>query len=438
MKKKFILLVISTFLISACNGQDEDKNLKKQDSEKNEETKDEIEEEVEEENKITLSDIEVAPIDKLVDDEVVTIDHNILPHNDIGKSDGMHIFYGDNDIIASVFDVGTFRYDLSTEEMIWVIPEMTTSFDVLDNSILYYSSLDNKKVNLTALSTKDGEIVQTYIHNEYEIASYPSVFDDYILFRADTIGEEYGRPESLLAFERDSGNFLWSTPTDGVTHSAVELEDSFLLYNEYVPEGDDYLFDDTAFVYDKETGEEKYTIVEDTIGKKPVFNDEGLYFLDYGESTISRYDFEGNLEIKEEMEVGFGAHQLIQPVVTDNSYIAANDEGIAWYETDLSGIQFQIGRGESTIRWMESTDKRLYAIISEDMEDDLELYSIVSIDIDTGEVYSKTEIAATEKNLLSHPHVSDNKFHFSFGKQEKEQWEHYIFSSDNVNKPFDE
>src|SRR5699024_10307882 len=199
--------------------------------------------------------------------------------------------------------------------------------------------------------------------------------------------DQEDKEKDLVVYDLETDSKLWETPVISI-HEQVPLDlgDSFLFINDYGKGDERYMDDETAYAYNKETGEEEFEIQAAASGKRINMNDEGIYFMDSSEDIIQLYDLDGNLKEELQLTVGFHPNETT-PFVTDESVIFADHDGIVWYEPDWSGEQQRVAFGDSVIRYLEGTEDRLYVIVSEDSaEVEGDAFYVVSIDQETGEL----------------------------------------------------
>src|SRR5699024_607640 len=118
-----------------------------------------------------------------------------------------------------------------------------------------------------------------------------------MLFVSTLKDKQDDHDKDLIVYDLASDNILWTKPVAGIHDQlVVDLGDNVLLVNEYEAGEDRYEADETAYVYDKKTGEDKFNIVAESIRKTPVVNDEGIYFADFDDNIIQLYDFDGTVK----------------------------------------------------------------------------------------------------------------------------------------------
>ncbi|MBS4206559.1 hypothetical protein [Bacillus sp. FJAT-50079] len=397
---------------------------------------------VEIEKEMTISEAPVTPFENIDGKTAV----KLFPKDWADPYDAeqlrFYMYYGDQELITAAKDDGIYRYDLREDKVVWELPYRSVDSG-MHNGVFYVTQTEesNAYAMVSAISIEDGKILHNYDFNDHEMANHLTLSDNYMLFISkliDRTNEPDEHNEDLLVVDLQTEELLWTTPTAAVSNHRpiVELDDGFLLVNYFESGGIAIATDQTSHVYDKNTGNEIYQITADTLNDKPVANEHGIYFLDFRENVIKLYDFNGTLLKEVNPQISFEYYQLIQPAATSESLIYADNEGIVWYETDLSAVQHRVELGECAVRYMTATDDRIYAIVSENTEDESEIFYVVSLDIHTGEIYEKIELETNANTIHAH-HVFNNKYHFALFNPENDDEEiYYVLSGSDVNKPF--
>lgn len=433
--KMNLLLIAFVFLLGACSdGADkeiEQENNQEEESELELENEEDAVSDSETAELFTMASMEPTPFENLAGQTSIKImpDDWEQPYEPSKIRWGM--FYGDNEFIMSAPDKGIFRYDLAENQLKWEtqhsLAEMT-----MHNGIFYGAQLaePSNYANIGTIDIATGEITDYYEEENHQIAGLLHFMDDIMLFTSPHKDKDVNPDRDLFVYDLQSGTKLWTVPmSNRLGQEALDLGDNILLVNDLTHEGND---DQIATVYDKETGEEQFEIVANAIRKHPVVNSEGIYFADHDAGTIQLYDFTGNLIAETTSKIGFGLHQLMRPIATEEAFILADNEGIAWHSPDLSTIQHRVDLGEMTLRHLEATDDRLYVIVSDKETDE---FFIVTLDLQTGEAYEKVSLEIDDKNAVVQPHVYNNKYSFAINTGEA-GLVYYVFSSD-VNRPLE-
>lgn len=338
--------------------------------------------------------------------------------------------YGDHEVITSVIDDTTYRYNLENQSVVWKNPNVhgTTSTFELHNGVLYISEgLKTDYASVAAVSIEDGKVMKTYEHEDYKMTHHIRVYDKYLIFFAQPKNDKKNKTE-LLTFDIKSGKFLWAVPIDGPIYTPVETKDAFLYM-------DNKTMEDKFNAFDKKTGEKLYTIEAKTNNSEPVVNDTGTYFVDYMESAIYKYDFEGNLLEEMNSSKNLNRYQSIQPIATPNFLVYVEDEAVVWADSNLSHEIQRIEIGETTLLKMFSTDNRIYLITRDGDSDNGEFYA-VTLDLETGDMMSKVALELPYQPGFDQAHVYNDKFHFAIHSEGVKERIHYIFSGGDVHKEF--
>lgn len=346
------------------------------------------------------------------------------------------LYYGDQEFIAMPLNDGIFRYDAAEDEVVWEIDNRSAGSMMYDGQLYVKQLVDSTPASISVVNLEDGSAKTVFEEESHRNVVDLYFLDDLMLFSAPPYDRE-DQEKDLIVYDLDTDSKFWDTPVYGL-HGLhpLDIGDYLLFVNDYGKGDESYAEADTAYAYDKETGEEAFEIQADSSGKMPLANEKGIYFVDGSDDVIQLYDFDGNK--KEELQLAVGIHpNETTPVVTDESVIFADLDGIVWYEPDLSGEQQRVEFGESDIRHLHGTDDRLYAVVSEDSDEEGDAFYVVSIDLETGEVYGKVAIE-TADNTLHAMHIYNNKFHFAVNDPESGEEIYYVFSGEDVNKPFNE
>lgn len=445
MKHKIgLLLLVIIFVLGACSTNNEeliDNNVEENEINneenqvgQNNETNDAEENDVEE--SFTISSMEETPFEEVDGKTAVKMyTEDWADPYDLQEL-RLKMYYGDNEFITAAPDQGIFRYDLKEDQVIWE-NDLTVASSEMYDGFLYGTQMEDSGnyASIGVLDLEDGSVKKMYEEKDRSIAHRIKKIDDLLFFTTPPIDKDADYDADLIAYDLNTDTIRWTTPVVGISdHRPIDLGDNILLFNRYENREEGMLSEDTAYIYDKETGEEKFKIVADAIQRDPTVNDEGIYFADFNETKIRLYDFDGNLKNEIEPEIGFGLYQLIRPIATEEAFIYADNEGIVWYDPDLSTIQHRVELGDSTIRYMEATDDRVFAIISEKTDEDEDEFFNISLDIETGEVYEKVAIETQDNSTVRAQHVYNNKYHYAVVDVEAGKEVYYVFSGEDVNK----
>ncbi|WP_458948612.1 hypothetical protein [Oceanobacillus sp. CAU 1775] len=430
-----LLLIAFVLLLGACsdgsNMEIEQENNQNEESQVDLENEEDAVSESEPEETFTLASMESTPFEDLAGQTAI----KVMPgdwEQPYELSDirwGM--FYGDNEFIMSAPDEGVFRYDLAENQLKWETKHSLAE-KAMHNGVFYGAQLADPSnfANVGTIDIATGEITGYYEEENHQIAGLLHFMDDLMLFTSPANDKDKNPDRDLFVYDLQSKTKLWTVPmSNSLGQQAIDLGENILLVNDLTHEGND---DQIASVYDKETGEEQFEIVANAIRKHPVVNSEGIYFADHRAGTIQLYDFEGNLIEEATSIIGFGLQQLMRPIATEEAFILADNEGIAWYSPDLATIQHRVDFGEMTLRHLVSTDDRLYVIVSDKETDE---FFIVTLDLQTGEAYEKVSLEIDDKNAVVQPHVYNNKYSFAINTREA-GLVYYVFSSD-VDRPIE-
>src|SRR5690625_5112193 len=283
--KLSILFMTMILVLSACGGDEpEEEPTDEEDQEEVQATtpdEEGAEEEVveEETGPFVLSDMEETPFEELEGESALklyTEDWND-PYDLIEMR--WELFYGDGDFVGLAADEGIFRYDLESDEVVWSVDEGFTSATMHDG-YLYAMQMggSSSDASIAVIDITNGEIVKSYEEPEYDVAGQLHIFDEHLLFVANNMSAD---EKDLIAYDRETDSKMWSTPVEGTSgNGIVDMEDGFLMVNDYHLGDDRYSTrDETAFAYDKETGEELFQIEANTARSTPVRNEEGVYFV---------------------------------------------------------------------------------------------------------------------------------------------------------------
>lgn len=437
-----MLFLASLLLFTACgekdkntindNGQDVVNNENDQEIENNDHNND-----VGDDEAFTISAMEPTPFEEIAGKTAVKL--NTADWSDPYDVEELRwkMYYGDNEFITAAPDQGIFRYDLKNDETIWNIDGRVTEI-MMHDGVLYAAQIEksNTYANVGTLDLKSSKLQKIYEAKNYTIVTRLHFIDNLMLFAANLKDSNDNQEKDLIVYDLSSDSILWTKPVLGMhDQPVVDLDENVLLVNEFEAGEDRYEADETAYIYDKDTGEDKFNIVGTSIRKTPIVNNKGIYFADFKNNIIQLFDFDGTLKTKLEPDIEFNHYQLIQPVATEDAFIYADNEGIVWYDTELSTIQHRVELGDSTIRYMVATEDRLFAIVSEKTEDSEENFYNISLDLKTGEVFEKIALD-TNENSIRADHVYNNKYHFAVIDVKNQKEVYYVFSSD-VNKPLD-
>ncbi len=446
MKKKIgLLFLVIIFVLGACGANDEKpmNNDGEKDVVGNEENQsdandgtDNIEENDTEES-FTISSMEETPFEEIDGKTAVKMYTEDWSDPYDLQELRFKMYYGDEEFITAAPDKGIFRYDLKEDQVIWE-NDLTVASSEMYDGFLYGTQMEESSnyASIGVLDLENGTVEKMYEEKDRSIAHRIQMIDDLMFFTTPPIDKDADYDSDLIAYDLNTDTILWTTPVVGISDQRpLDLGDNILLFNNYENRAEGMMAEDIAYIYDKETGEEKFNIVADAIQRDPSINDEGIYFADFRENKIRLYDFDGNLKNEIEPEIGFSLYQLIRPIATEEAFIYADNEGIIWYEPDLSTIQHRVELGESTIRYMEATDDRIFAIISEKTDEDEDLFFNISLDVKTGEVYEKVAIETQDNSTVRARHVYNNKFHYAVVDVEASKEVYYVFSGEDVNKP---
>lgn len=437
MMKRMIWLLLFILVLGACGATDEETTENKEaQGEKVEEQDNVSEMKKEEEEAPTISNMEETPFEEV--DGKTAVKLYTADWSDPYDLEELRwkIYYGDHEFITATPDEGIFRYDLNNDQVIWE-SEATVTDTVMHDGLLYATQAEesNSYANIGAMNLEDGTIEKMYEEKDYRVAGRLHFSDDLMVFTGTNLETtDNDHTKEWIVYDKNSDAKKWTTPIAGSYHNyTLDTGTGVLFMDDEESADDTFLAEEAAYIHDKETGEELATIQAKAINQTPIMNEEGIYFADFRENTIQLYDRDGNLKEELQPEIGFSLYQLIQPIATDEAFIYADNEGIVWYDPDLSEMQHRVELGESTIRYMEATDTRVYAIISETTEEDETEFFTISLDIKTGEVYEKIALE-TNDNTVRAQHVYNNKYHFAVVDPEKKREVYYVFGED-VNQP---
>lgn len=432
-------------MLGACSTNDEKPidNKEEQNEHNNVENQDVANDEIhnneedEAEKSFTISDMETTPIEAVDGQTVVKL--YTADWSDPYDLEELRwkMYYGDNEFITAVPDKGIFRYDLKEDQVVWE-NDLTVASTEMYDGFLYGTQMAESShyASIGVLDLETGNVEKMHEETDRSIAHRIHMIDNLIFFTTPPIDKDADYDADLIAYDLNTDKIIWTTPVESISDQRpLDLGDHILLFNNYENREKGMMAEDTAYIYDKETGEEKFNIVADAIQRYPVVNGEGIYFADFRENIIQLYDLDGNLKNEIEPEIGFSLYQMIRPIATEEAFIYADNEGIVWYEPDLSTIQHRVELGESTIRYMEATDDRVFAIISEKTDEDEDEFFTVSLDINTGEVYEKVALETNDNSTVRGQHVYNNKYHFAVVDVEAGKEVYYVFSGEDVNKP---
>lgn len=428
------VLLLTLLVLGACGAAGEETTESKEAMEDNASEKENEEKEAQ-----TISNMEAMPFEEVEGKTAVKL--YTADWSDPYDLEELRwkIYYGDNEFITATPDEGIFRYDLNNDQVVWE-SELTATDTVMHDGLLYATQVEESKsfANIGAMNPEDGSIEKMYEEKDYRVAGRLHFSNDLMVFTgANLETADTENSKEWIVYDKNTGTKKWTTPIAGSYHNyTLDTGAGVLFMDDEESVDDAFLPDEVAYIHDKETGEELETIQVKAINQTPVMNKEGIYFADFRENLIQLYDHDGNLKEELQPEIGFGIYQLIQPIATDEAFIYADNEGIVWYDPDLSEMQHRVELGESTIRYMEATDTLVYAIISEETEEGEKEFFTVSLDIQMGEVYEKIALE-TNDNTVRAQHVYNNKYHFAVVDPEKQREVYYVFGED-VNKPMTE
>ena len=431
--KMNLLMIAFVFLLGACSdGADveiEQEHNQKEESEVDQKNEEDAVSGGETEELFTMSSMEPTPFENLAGQTAIKIMPGDWEQPYEPSKIRWGMFYGDNEFIMSAPDEGIFLYDLAGNQLKWETKKSLAE-TAIHNGVFYGAQLADPSnfANIGTIDIATGEITGYYEEENHQIAGLLHFMNDLMLFTSPANDKDKNTDRDLFVYDLQSGTKLWTVPmSNRLGQQAVDLGENILLVNDLSHEGND---DQIASVYDKKTGEAQFEIVANAIRKQPVVNSKGIYFADHEAGTIQLYDFAGNLIEETTSEIGFGLNQLMRPIATEDAFILADNEGIAWYSPDLATIQQRVDLGEMTLRHLEATDDRLYVIVSDKETDE---FFIVTLDLQTGEAYEKVSLEIDDKNAVVQPHVYNNKYSFAINTGEA-GLVYYVFSSD-VNRP---
>jgi hypothetical protein len=350
-----------------------------------------------------------------------------------------HIYYGDNAFVTAFITRGAFAYDVSEDEVIWDIEGILGDYAVHDERLyIAGNNRDPNHMHIEALSFSDGEIMETYEHEEMSGIGDLQVLDDYILFTTTYIDD----PDSYLFFEvmdKDTHDTVEIPVIGGDERSKVELDDGVLLTNARESDEPDSSPDSDHFVnIDKETGERLYTVEANAVRDTPVRNEDTVYYFDHLGNQIKAFSLDG--EFLAEVSTSHPDSGMIIPVATEASLIVKDKEGLSWFEADLSEEKHRVDFGDehSQVYEMQATSDRLYAVYGEgEASSDSKDFYVVELDVETGEIYEKVDLGLHyDANPVVTNYVHNDKVYFSLYDETNDERVDYIFSNGDVNEPF--
>src|SRR5699024_6253466 len=196
--------------------------------------------------------------------------------------------------------------DAAEDEIVWEIDNRSAGSMMYDGQLYVKQLVDSTPASISVVNLEDGSAETVFEEESHRNVVDLYFLDDLMLFSAPPYDRE-DQEKDLIVYDLDTDSKFWDTPVYGL-HGLhpLDIGDYLLFVNDYGKGDERYAEADTAYAYDKETGEEAFEIQADSSGKMPLANEKGIYFVDGSDDVIQLYDFDGNK--KEELQLAVGIH----------------------------------------------------------------------------------------------------------------------------------